>query len=86
MEIYESYEVIGMKHNLHICRGFLLLSLMAIIILLLGPAAGMAAEAGPLTIDSGHRYEGMERSYAEATCRPFRAGRRWWSFLSSRRA
>ncbi len=54
-----------MKHNLHICRGFLLLSLMAIIILLLGPAAGMAAEAGPLTIDSSHRYEGMERSYAE---------------------
>ncbi len=54
-----------MKHNLHIRRGFLLLSLMAFIILLLGPAAGMAAEAGPLTIDSSHRYEGMERSYAE---------------------
>lgn len=52
-----------MKDNLQIGKGFLLLFLMAIMIL--APTTGFSAEAGPLTIDSGHRYEGMERSYAE---------------------
>ena len=54
-----------MKNNPHTRKGFLLLLLTAIIILILVPAPGATAAAGPLTIDSGHRYEGMERSYAE---------------------
>jgi hypothetical protein len=52
-----------MKRNLYSLVGFLLLFLA--LSALSGLAAGAAAAEAPLSIDSRHLYEGMEKSYAE---------------------
>jgi hypothetical protein len=52
-----------MKRNLYSLVGFLILFLT--LSALSGLAAGAAAAEAPLSIDSRHLYEGMEKSYAE---------------------